>query len=155
AMPVLLAAILLIGLPAGVGYLFAITILLNWSCDILGGRATRKGIRMMLAYAGVPGLVALVLFGIPKLLVFGRELFLPERTWLQANPALVWGLWFGDAICFAWSLALVIKSLKILNGFSTGRAMLAAILPLGPIALIGLLFLAIVYGGILTAPPAF
>lgn len=150
--PLLLAAVLLIGIPGGIAYLFALTILLNWSCDILGGHPNRKRLRMMLAYVGVPGLVALVLFGLPRIAIFGQSLFMPERAWMAANPALVWGLWFGDAICFAWSLWLVVMALKMLNGFSTGKAILAAALPLVPIALIGLLFVLIAGVGLLTAP---
>ncbi len=155
ALPMLLAAILLIGLPAGIAYLFALSILIHWSCDILGGKPTRKKIRMMLAYVGVPGIIALVLFGLPKVVLFGRTLFMPERAWLSANPVLVWGLWFGDALCFAWSLMLVVKALKLMNGFSTARAVAAAALPLCPIVLIGVLFFLIVWSGVFFAPPAF
>ena len=154
-LPAILLAILALGIPAGIGYLFALTILLDWSCDILGGKATRKKMRTALAYVGVPGIVALVLFGIPKLLIFGHSLFLPERAWLSASPVLVWGLWFGDAICFAWSAMLIVKALKLMNGFSTQRAVMAAVLPMGPIALIGLLFLTIVWSGLVSTPPAF
>jgi len=155
ALPMLLGAMALIGLAGGVGYLFAISILINWSCDILGGEPNRRKVRIALGYAGVPGLIALVLFGIPKVMLFGESLFMPERAWLSASPILVWGLWLGDAACFVWSLWLVIKALKLMNGFSTMRAIVAASLPLGPILLIGLLFLSIAWSGILLAPPAF
>lgn len=155
SLPVTLAAILLVGIPAGAGYLFAFSILINWACDILGGQPTRKKVRVTLAYAGVPGIIALVLLGLPKILIFGQSLFLQGRPWMSANPALVWGLWFGDALCFAWSWLLVVKALKIMNGFSTGKAIAAAVLPLGPILLIGMLFVAIVWGGVFMAPPAF
>ena len=153
SLPVSLAAIVFLGLCGGVGYLYALTILLNWSCDILGGRATRKQIRTSLAYAGVPGIIALVLFGVPKLLFYGQSLFLEERAWISSP--FIWVLWFGDALCFAWSLMLVVKALKMMNGFSTTRATMAAVLPMGPIALIGMLFAAIVWGGAFFAPPAF
>jgi hypothetical protein len=152
---VLLPAMFLVGIPVGIAYMFALTILIQWSCDILGGEPSRRKIRMLLAYAGVPGIIALVLFGLPKIAVFGHALFLPEREWLAANPLLVWGLWFGDAICFAWSLMLVVRGLKIMNGFSTGRAVFAAALPLAPIALIGFLFIVIVWTGVFFAPPAY
>ena len=155
AFPMLLASIPPLGIAVGIGYMFAFTILLDWSCDILGGEATRKQIRMALAYAGVPGIIALVLFGIPRILIFGQSLFLPERAWMSANPALVWGLWFGDAVCFVWSLTLILKALKIMNGFGTGKAVAAALLPLAPIVLIGALFIVIVWSGVFFAPPAF
>jgi hypothetical protein len=154
--PAMLAAtIVLLGIPAGVAYLYALSILIHWSCDILGGDPTRAKVRASLAYAGVPGIIALVLFGIPKVLVFGQSLFMPERTWLSSNPVLVWGLWFGDALCFAWALYLVVKALKMMNGFTAGRAVLAAALPLVPIGLIGSLFVLIAWSGIFFAPPAF
>ena len=122
---------------------------------MLGGEPTRKKVRTALAYVGVPGIIALVLFGLPKVIVFGQTLFMQERAWLSANPVLVWGLWFGDAICFAWSLMLVARALKLMNGFSTSRAIATAALPLGPIVLIGALFFIIVWSGVFFAPPEF
>jgi len=154
-LPALLGAMILIGLAGGVGYLFAISILINWSCDILGGEPSRRRVRIALGYAGVPGLIALVLFGIPKVMLFGESLFMPGREWMSANPLLVWGLWLGDAVCFVWSGWLVLKALRIMNGFSRMRTLAAAALPIGPILLIGLLFLSIAWSGILLAPPAF
>ncbi len=151
----LLAGVLVTGLCGGIAYLYAFTILINWSCEILGGQPTRARIRMALAYVGVPGILALVLFGLPKVLIFGHALFERGRPWLDSSPALVWGLWFGDALCFAWSAMLVVKSLKVMNEFSTARAMAAAVLPAAPIVLIGFLFLVIVWSGIFLAPPAF
>jgi hypothetical protein len=50
---------------------------------------------------------------------------------------------------------LVVKGLKMMNGFGTAKAMMAALLPLGPIALIGILFAAVVWGGGSFAPPAY
>ena len=152
SLPMTLVAIVGLGIPGGIAYMFALTILLNWSCEILGGEPERKKIRMLLSYAGAPALIALVFFGLPRLLLFGSSLFMPERAWMTANPALVWGLWFGDALCFAWSLMLVIKGLKLMNGFSTGRAVEAAMLPTVPMALIGIVFLLIAGWGLVTAP---
>jgi len=153
SLPVSLAAIVFLGICGGVAYLYALTILLNWSCDILGGQATRKKLRTVLAYAGVPGIIALVLFGLPKLLIYGQSLFMQERS--SISSPFIWVLWFGDALCFAWSLMLVVKGLKMMNGFGTAKAMMAALLPLGPIALIGILFAAVVWGGGSFAPPAY
>jgi len=152
SLPMLLSAVVLLGIPLGIAYLFLVAILMNWSADILGGRPTRMGIRMLLAYVGVPGLVALVLFGLPKMLIFGQGLFMPERAWMSQSPALAWGLWFGDAVCFTWSLMLLVKGLRIMNGFSAGRAVAAVLLPLGPVALIGLLFVLIAGVGLFTTP---
>lgn len=151
----ILAALIVVGIPAGISYLYVLTILFDWSCDILGGQPMRRQIRMLLACAGIPGIIALVLFGASKLLIYGATLFAPERPWLESNPAIVWGLWFGDALAFAWSLLLVIKGLKIMNGFSSGRAMAAAVLPFVPLVLLGGLFLMIVWGVMVSAPPAF
>lgn len=152
SLPMMLSAIVAIGIPGGIAYLFALTILINWSCEILGGTPERRKIRMLLAYAGTPALIALVLFGLPRLLLFGPSLFMPERAWMTANPALVWGLWFGDALCFAWSLMLVVKGLKLMNGFSTPRAIGAILLPTIPMLMIGVIFLLIAGWGLFTAP---
>jgi len=152
SLPTVLAGIVGLGILGGIAYMYALTILLNWSCEILGGTPERRKIRMLLAYAGAPALLALVFCGLPRLFLFGSSLFLPEREWMTANPALVWGLWFGDAICFAWSLMLVVRGLKLMNGFGTGRAIGAALLPMVPMALIGIVFLLIAGWGLFTAP---
>jgi len=154
-LPLLLLSVAVIGVAAGLAYLYALTILIDWACDILGGNATRRQIRMLLACAGIPGLLALLVTGIPRIILFGESLFLPERAWMAASPVLVWGLWFGDAVAFAWSALLVVKGLKIMNGFSTARAMGAAVLPVAPIALLGGFFLLMMWAVLALAPPAF
>ncbi len=142
-LPVLLGLIVLLGIPAGVAYLYAAAIPAQWACEILGGTATRKQVRMALAYAGVPGILALALFGLPRLVLFGQSLFMPERAWMNTHPVISWVLWFGDALCFAWSVMLLGRAFKMMNRFSAARAAAALILPLGPIILFGLLMLAI------------
>jgi hypothetical protein len=49
----------------------------------------------------------------------------------------------------------VVRGLKMMNGFSTPRAVVAAVLPAVPIVLIGLLFLGVAWTGVFFAPPAF
>ncbi len=151
----ILGGIVVVGLPAGIAYLYALTILLDWSCDILGGNPVRRRIRMLLACAGIPGILALLLMGIPKVVVYGHGLFLPERAWATGDATLIWALWFGDACAFAWSMLLVIRGLKIMNGFTTTRAMGAALLPLAPVALLGGIFLVVIWGVMSFAPPAY
>lgn len=153
--PLSLPMLLLVAVPAGIGYLFALAILLNWSCDIMGGHPDRKKIRAALAYVGVPGVIALIVFGIPKLVIFGSELFAPGWDWMSANPVLVWVLLAGDAMCFIWSLLLVVKAFKMINGFGTAKAVVAILLPLAPIVFIGLLFMTIAWTGIFFSPPAY
>jgi hypothetical protein len=155
SLPVLLPAAVALGLAGGIAYLYALSILIHWSCDILGGESSREKIRYILAVAGIPGLLALALTGLPRIALFGQDLFMPDRPWLSANPLLVWGLWFGDAVAFAWSLTIVVRGLKIMTGFTAGRAVLAAALPVLPIILIGVLFVSIAWSGIFFAPPAF
>lgn len=151
----LFATVVVLGSLGGIAYLYALSILINWACDVLGGEPTRAKVRSLLAVAGIPGVVALLIFGLPRIALFGHGLFMPDRPWLQASPLIVWGLWFGDAVCFSWSLLLVVRGLKMMNGFSTSRAVLAAVLPAVPIVLIGLLFLGVAWTGIFFAPPAF
>jgi len=153
--PLSVPLLLLVALPAGIGYLFALAILLNWSCDIMGGHPDRKKIRAALAYVGVPGVIALVAFGIPKLFIFGSDLFSPGWQWINSNPLLVGVLLAGDTLCFIWSLLLVVKAFKMINGFGTAKAVLAILLPLAPIVFIGLLFMTIAWSGIFFSPPAY
>jgi len=131
---------LLGGAVLGIGYLYALTVLLTWSVDILGGEPHRRQIRMALAYAGVPGFLALLLFALPKVLIFGPALFQPGWAWVAQSPTVAWALVAGDAAFLVWSVVLLLKGLRLMNDFHVGRALAALVVPLAPMALIGLLF---------------
>jgi len=128
------------GAALGIAYLYALTVLLVWSVDILDGEPHRKQIRMALAYAGVPAVLALVLVTVPRILIFGSALFQPGWGWVAQNPAVAWALAAGDVAFLLWSVVLVVKGLRLMNEFHVGRALAALVVPLAPMALIGMLF---------------
>lgn len=131
------------GAALGVGYLYALTVLLVWSVDILGGEPHRKQLRMALSYCGIPVCAALFLVAIPKVAFFGTLLFKPGWAWVADSPAVAGLLLAGDAALFAWSLVLLVKALRLMNDFSTARAWAALLVPIAPLVLIGLLFWAL------------
>jgi len=135
------------GAALGLGYLYALAVLLTWSVDILGGEPHRKQIRVALSYAAVPVLPALVLFGLPRILIFGASLFQPGWGWIAQNPVVAWALLAGDVACLVWSTALLLKGLRLMNDFHLGKAVAALVVPLGPLVLIGMLFLVLMAVG--------
>lgn len=131
---------LLGGAALGIGYLYALTVLLTWSVDILGGEPHRRQIRMALAYAGVPGCLALVLFTLPRIALFGPALLQPGWGWVAENPLAAGVLVAGDAAFLLWSVMLLLRALRLMNDFHLGRALAALVVPLLPLVLIGMLF---------------
>jgi hypothetical protein len=95
---------------------------------------------MALSYAGVPAVLALVVVTIPRILIFGSALFQPGWEWAAASPVVAGALLAGDVAFLLWSVVLLVKGLRLMNDFHVGRALAALVVPLAPMALIGMLF---------------
>jgi hypothetical protein len=140
-----LAWIAIAGPVCGIAFLYVGGLMLNWASDVLDGHAPRKKIRSLLGHAGVPGLVAFLCFGIPRILLFEERLF-REGFVPEGEEVLGWGLLLGDALCFAWSAGLLIHGLRMLTGFSPRRAMGVVALAAAPVILVAGLMAFIILG---------
>ena len=107
-----LVYVLLIALLAGpfIGMLlvYIVSILLRWTGGLLGGKASRAQVRAAFVWGFLPGIWALPLW-IPKLILFGKELFTSAIPITQANPVLLQTLLVFTAfelIAAIWSVVL-------------------------------------------------
>ena len=123
----------LIGLVALVGPLsgFVSLWLGSWLLTLitqrLGGAAPKEHNRAALAWSWAPMIYLLPLWGI-KYILFRKELFLTDRSYLQSEPLLN-GIWvvldvvdFGIAI---WSLIILFSALSEVNRFELWRGVVA------------------------------
>jgi hypothetical protein len=141
-----LAGIVLLGPLWGIAFLYVGGMMLNWASDVMDGHAPRKKLRTLLGYAGVPGLVAFLCFGIPRILLFRERLF-KEGFIPQGEEAIGWAFLLGDALCFLWSVALLTHGIRLLTGSSPGRALRILGLAAAPVVLV-----AVVMAFIILAP---
>jgi Yip1 domain len=144
---VAIVAIALLLAPVGAAFgAFVFSKVLRWTGKRLGGRADEREILASLAWASVPFVAALVLW-IPKLAIFGSELFTAEMPRLEQSfglAMLLLGFGFIDVVLGAWAGLILVKCLAEIQGFSAWRgfanALLAwfvVIVPLAVIAIIG------------------
>lgn len=141
--PAILAAALLIGPLGGLFSMWVYSHLIRLSGRLLGGIASREQIKAAMAWATVPTLVVTVLW-IPKLLLFGDELFrretprMDERTW--AIGALI-GFAGVELVLGVWTVVLMCNTVAEVQGYRSawrglGNMTLAGACIVVPIALI-------------------
>lgn len=141
--PAILAAALLIGPLGGFFSMWVYSHLIRLSGRLLGGIASREQIKAAMAWATVPTLVVTVLW-IPKLLLFGDELFrretprMDESTW--AIGALI-GFAGVELVLGVWTVVLMCNTVAEVQGYRSawrglGNMTLAGACIVVPIALI-------------------
>jgi len=116
-----------------IGGMFALWIV-GWIIEqvgrLLGGQASRNAVRAALAWSMVPLIWALLLW-IPKLLLFGDEIFMSDMTSVDTNPFAAFALLVFvvlDVAAALWTFVLMGKSLSEVEGFSVWRALAALVL---------------------------
>lgn len=97
----------------------------------LGGKAGSTSIQAAIVWGNVP-IVAMTLLGIMALVfsTFYSELADEPLKWGQSSVVLAvgWTLVAVQAVLVVWSLAIFLKGVAVVQGFSMGRAMLNALL---------------------------
>ena len=111
--------------------------LLRWTGGWIGGQADSRRIRTALAWANVPLLWSLILWG-PALLLFGAELFTTATPIIEASSMFA-GLYlvfsFGIGIFSLWAFVVLFHALGEVQGFSAWRALLNTILAILAVAI--------------------
>lgn len=90
----------------------------------LNGETPPSTFRTILAWASVPTINSLLLI-VPGWFIFGEEMFKSEPmfdTWSQELAFL--GFIFIHVILGIWSLVILVKGIKLVQGFSTGKSIL-------------------------------
>jgi len=127
SLPVLaiLAVGLVLGPIAGVISLYFGGALYRWSGSLLGGQASSEEVRAAIAWSSVPTIFTLPLW-IPKLLIFGNELFTRETPKIDASPILaviLLGFGFIEIVMGIWGFIVLLKCLGEVNKFSAWKAL--------------------------------
>jgi len=131
----ILIGALLVGPFAGMLTIWLWAVALQVTGRWLGGMAERSSLRTALAWGLVPTAVATLLW-IPKLLIFGPELFLSESPWLNSHPLLM-GLRAafegGEFLLWLESMILLSQAIAEVQGYSSawrgfGNLMLALLI---------------------------
>ena len=140
----ILLTALIAGPLMGIVGLWLGSILLRWTGGWIGGQADSRRIRTALAWANVPLLWSLILWG-PALLLFGAELFATATPIIDASTMLS-GLYmvfsFGIGTVSIWAFVVFLHALGEVQGFSAwkalGNSILAGLVVLVPLlAIIG------------------
>lgn len=116
--------------------------LIKWSGRLLGGIASREHIKAAMAWATVPTMLVSVLW-IPKLLLFGRELFQKETPRMDETPwagGVLMGIGAVELALGVWTVVLLCNTVAEVQGFKSawrglGNLMLAGMVILVPILL--------------------
>jgi len=148
----ILIASLLVGPLAGLLTIWLWGTALRVTGKWLGGVADGKSLRTALAWGLVPSAVATLLW-IPKLLIFGPELFLSETPWLNSHPMLpsLQAIFEGvEFLLWLESLILLSNTIAEVQGYSSvwrgfGNLMLALLLLL--IIILGLVGIVMFWTG--------
>ena len=119
-------------------------LLLRWTGGWLGGQADTRSVRTALAWANVPLIWSLLLWG-PALLFFGAELFTTATPAIDASSMFA-GLYLvftlGIGVVSLWALVAFFHALGEVQGFSAWKALGNSILA-GLVVAIPLLVLAL------------
>ena len=140
SMPVLLIMILALGPIGGVISLYILGALFRWTGSWFGGDATTEEVRAAIAWSNVPIIWALLLW-IPKLALFGEELFKSATPRMDANLLLIILLFiFGivELVIGIWTFIVFLKCLGEVHRFSVWKALGAVLVP--SLVLIGIVF---------------
>ena len=133
----ILLTALIAGPLMGIVGLWLGSILLRWTGGWIGGQADSRRIRTALAWANVPLLWSLILWG-PALLLFGAELFTTATPIIEASSMFA-GLYlvfsFGIGIFSLWAFVVLFHALGEVQGFSAWRALLNTILAILAVAI--------------------
>ena len=140
---VLLITIILGGLLGWISYYiyaWAMSFTGNW----LDGEAEPIKFRTVLAWALIPSISSLIII-IPEIIIFGDDLFrsIPQD---QSNFNNISWIVFGliEMGLGLWTLVILVIGIKLIQGFSTGKAILNVILP-GLIILIPILIIVFLF----------
>lgn len=145
--PAILVMTAIIGAIGGAISLYITGFLIRWTGKWIGGKANPQQVRAAIAWAGVPIVWSLLLW-VPKLYLFGQELFTSVTPRIDASPMLLNAL-FGFAlvqlVIGVWAVVVALKCLGQVQGFSAwkalGNCMLAGLVVVVPVVVLTVVYL--------------
>jgi hypothetical protein len=117
--------------------------LLRWTGSWIGGAGSRQHLKTAIAWAAVPVIFALPLW-IPKLLLFGSDMFTAETPRLDAQP-LLWipfiAIGVAEVVLGVWSFVLLCHTVAEAQGFRSAWRGFGNLLLAGAVIIVPLLLL--------------
>jgi hypothetical protein len=142
SIPAIFALSVVVGPVVLLGLWYLMAILLKWTGGWIGGTASLVNIRSATAWSYVP-YVLLALLWIPKLLVFGPDLFTGSLETFRGDlvqSAIYFALLLVQVVVSVWYVFIYCKALGEVQGFSAwkafGNSLLAALVLIVPIIVI-------------------
>jgi len=134
----ILAICIFLGPVIGIILLYLFGVIFRWTGGWLGGKASFEVIRAAYAWSSIPIIFVLPLW-IPRILLFGEELFTKAKPSMFANPLSVIIL-LVFSVANIWSFVLLVTCMSEVLKFSAWKAFGAIILGL-LVIFISLLFI--------------
>jgi hypothetical protein len=118
----------LLGIPLGIAFVLVVGFVVSNAISLLGGRASQKDSRAVVAYAGMPIVLSLVAIFPLEVAIFGIDFFGTNPPPLVINPFAYMGLLGFDALATLWSVLLLYKGVTVLSGFRKIKALAATVI---------------------------
>lgn len=126
----IIGSALLGGVIGGIITLFLGSWLVKVAGSWLGGRANTVQIRLVYAWASVPGVVGLAAL-VLSIVLFGKDMFTTYTPTISANminTSLFWGFTLIQLVFSIWSIALYIIGVAEVHEFSKWRAFFSIVI---------------------------
>ena len=124
----LLGAGILIGIPVGVAFVSLLSVVISLGIRVLGRAVSVRNVAAVVAYAGMPLVLALMIIFPLEIAVFGMDFFGNNPPPMVINPLAYWALLGFDSMALLWSLILLYRGVSALTGFGQRKALMATVL---------------------------
>lgn len=125
SLPIILIICAMAGPIVGIILLYLMGALLRWTGSWLGGQASSVEVRAAFAWSSVPSIWSQILW-LPKLALFGNDLFTSTMPRISANPFLaliLLGFTMVELVVVMWAFVVLLKCLGEVQRFSAWRAL--------------------------------
>ncbi len=134
----ILVLALIVGPLRGLVSLYLGGAIVRWVGVLLGGQASAEDARAAIAWSQVPLILVSVLW-LPKLLLFGQEMFTTATPGIDSNPLLLFsilGFSLVEISIAVWAFVLLLKCIGEVHRFSAWKALAVVLLPMAAIFVI-------------------
>lgn len=143
---------LLLGIVIGLLFITITAYILQWCGRLIGGNASFKQVRCVVAWSNVPVLIN-VLTWLLLICVFKEQAFYAdfpaEVAWTNKTGLFLLAI-LANSIAAIWSFVILLQGLREVQGFSIWKGLLNIIIPIIALAIVSILMNAVVGGWFVT-----